>query len=132
MDEIGVEDPQHELDLIRRELSDARLNPGQVQAYISALQLLDVMMQQQAAAAAAAAQAGQQGQDVQMAQDQMAQPTGMEDQNQPGMPTGPGGPPPPGTNAPGSGGLQLQGLIRQKGGVATPMSQVVLPPLGTE
>ena len=129
MDEIGVEDPQHELDLIRRELADARLNPGQVQAYISSLQLLDQLMQMQAAQQAAAQQAGQAGQNVQQAQDQQAQPTGMEDQNQPGMPTGPGGAPPPGTNAPG--GLELQGLIRQKGGVATPMSQVVLPPLET-
>lgn len=129
MDDIGIEDPQHELDLIRRELADARLNPGQVQAYISSLQLLNQLMQMQAQQAAAA---GQQGQDIQQAQDQAAQPTGLEDQNQPGMATGPGGPPPPGTNAPGDVGLQLQGLIRQKGGVATPMSQVVLPPLGTE
>lgn len=129
MDETGVEDPQHELDLIRAELADARLNPGQVQAYISSLMLMQQLMQQQAAADAAAA--GQQGQDEQMAQDQAAQPTGLEDQNQPGMASGPGGPPPPGTNAPGDVGLQLQGLIRQKNGVATPMSQVVLPPLET-
>jgi hypothetical protein len=128
MDEIGVEDPQHEMDLIRRELADARLNPGQVQAYISALQLLDQLVQMQAQQAQAA-QAGQQGQDVQQAQDQQAQPTGLEDQNQPG--TMPGGPPAPGAAAPGSSGLQLQGLIRQKSGEATAMSQVVLPPLGT-
>lgn len=129
MDETGVEDPQHELDLIRAELADARLNPGQVQAYISSLMLMQQLMAQQAQQEAAAA--GQQGQDVQMAQDQAAQPTGLEDQNQPGMASGPGGPPPPGTNAPGDVGLQLQGLIRQKNGVATPMSQVVLPPLET-
>lgn len=128
MDEIGVEDPQHEMDLIRRELADARLNPGQVQAYISALQLLDQLMKMQAQQEQAA-QAGQQGQDTQQAQDQQAQPTGLEDQNQPG--TMPGGPPAPGAAAPGSGGLQLQGLIRQKGGVATPMSQIVLPDLGS-
>lgn len=131
MDDIGIEDPQHELDLIRRELADARLNPGQVQAYISSLQLLNQLMAMQQAQAQEAAAAGQHGQDVQQAQDQAAQPTGLEDQNQPGMATGPGGPPPPGTNAPGDVGLQLQGLIRQKGGVATPMSQVVLPPLET-
>jgi len=129
MDETGVEDPQHELDLIRAELADARLNPGQVQAYISSLMLMQQLMAQQAQQEAAAA--GQQGQDTQMAQDQAAQPTGLEDQNQPGMASGPGGPPPPGTNAPGDVGLQLQGLIRQKNGVATPMSQVVLPPLET-
>lgn len=128
MDEIGVEDPQHELDLIRRELADARLNPGQVQAYISALQLLGQLMQTQPQGNPD--ETGQQGQDVQTAQDQQAQPTGDESGNQPGMPTGPGGPPPPGTNAPGDVGLQLQGLIRQKGGVATPMSQIVLPTVG--
>lgn len=132
MDEIGVEDPQHELDLIRRELADARLNPGQVQAYISSLQLLNQLMQMQQQPQPDPSAAGQQGQDTQMAQDQMAQPTGDEAGNQPGMPTGPGGPPPPGTNAPGDVGLQLQGLIRQKGGVATPMSQIVLPNLGSK
>jgi hypothetical protein len=125
MDEIGVEDPQHELDLIRRELADARLNPGQVQAYISALQLLDQLMQMQAQQQAAVdpAAAGDQGQAVQQAQDQQAQPTGFEDQN---LATGPGGAPAPGAPIP---GLELQGLIRAKNGVATPMSQIVLPPL---
>lgn len=126
MDETGVDDPQHELDLIRAELADARLNPGQVQAYISAMQLMLQMMQQQQQQAAVEAQA-EQGQNIQQAQDQQAQPTGLEDENQPGMATGPGGPPPPGTDAPGGLGLQLEGLIRQQGGTATAMNQVKLP-----
>lgn len=127
MDEIGIDDPLHELDLIRGELSDARLNPGQVQSYISAVQLLLSMAQQQQQQQAAAA--GQQGQNTQQAQDQQAQPTGLNDQNQPGMATGPGGPPPPGAAAPGGMGLQLDGLIRQQGGTATAMNQVKLPPV---
>ena len=128
MDEIGIDDPQHEMDLIRAELADARLNPGQVQAYISSMQLMMQLMQMQQQQPDPNA-AGDQGQNVQQAQDQQAQPQGLQDQNQPGMPTGPGGAPPPGTNPPGGMGLQLQGLIRQKGGTATPMNQVVLPPV---
>lgn len=128
MDEIGVDNPRHEMDLIRQELSDPRLNPGNVQSFISAVELLKTLFQQPANPNAA--QNGQTGQNVQQAQDQQAQPTQFQDQNAPGnLPSAPGGPPPAGTSAPS--GLELQGLIRQSGSQARAMNQVVLPPIRT-
>ena len=129
MDEIGVDNPRHELDLIRQELSDPRLNPGQVQSFISAMQLLMALMAQQQQPQPGAGQPGQNGQNVQMNQNQQAQPNLLPDQNQGGIPTAPGSPPPPGAPPAGGLGLQLQGLVRQSGGKSTAMNQVVLPPV---
>ena len=110
MDEIGVDNPRHELDLIRQELSDPRLNPGQVQSFISAMQLLMALMAQQQQPQPAWGQPGQNGQNVQMNQNQQAQPNLLPDQNQGGIPTAPGSPPPPGAPPAGGLGLQLQEL----------------------
>lgn len=133
MDEIGVDNPQHELDLIRQELSDARINPGQVQAFVSALQLMMATAQQQAAQQAPPGgpeETGETGQNIQQAQNQQAQPGQFPDQNQPGVATAQGSPPPPGAPAPG--GLQLQGMIQtgRRGigaGQAQALGRVQLP-----
>lgn len=123
MDELGIENPQQMQALIEAEQSNARLNPGAVQANLAAM----LLVQQVEAAEAANAQGAQamaNATEATMQQEaQEAAPQKTEDMNQPA--TMPGGAPPPG--APAAGG-ELQPIIRQTpSGESQAMSQVMLP-----
>lgn len=127
MDELGIENPQQMQALIEEEQSNARLNPGAVQANLAAVLLTqqieaaDAAKAQQAAAMGAATDANMQQ------QEQMATPPGTEDMNQPA--TAAGSPPPPGAPMPGGG--ELQPMVQQTAsGESQAMSRVMLPRTG--
>lgn len=120
MDELGVDNPQEEIEKIMMERSNAHLFPGDAQAIAAVAATLQAI-----AAQAGAGQAAAQGQNAQQGavQDQQeAQPTLTEDQN--GPPTGVGGPPPAG----GGIGGQFRPIVRQSpSGESLPMSELRLP-----
>jgi hypothetical protein len=124
MDQIGLENPEQMLALIESEMSNARLNPQDVQAYAAVLQLFQAIAAQQQQNAAIASQQAAEAQGPAQAAAQQAQPTGFVDQNQPM--SQPGMAPPPGAGVPGGIG-ELQGLVRNTpGGASQSMSQIKL------
>jgi hypothetical protein len=126
MDQIGLENPEQMLALIEAEMSNARLNPQDVQAYAGVLQLFQAIVAQQAQNAAMASQEAAQAQVPAQAAAQQAQPTGFEDQNQPM--SQPGMAPPPGAGTPGNIGT-FEALVRNTpGGQSQSMSQLKLTP----
>jgi hypothetical protein len=119
MDELGVDSPHDMIEKIRKERIDPQLFPGDTQAYVAVMRMLqELQMQGQAAQQAqvqAAAQAGAQSQGAQQAAAQAAIPSGSEAQNQsaPTQPASmPGSPPPPGGPAPSGLPFSNQTLIR--------------------
>lgn len=129
MDEVGIENPQQALEMIRRESSDPKIFPERAQAFAAVQSTLLALMQamQQMQAAGAAQEAANEGMGAQTAAqqaDQRAQPTLTEDQNAPATQAGMA--PPPGAPAPVGGELQM--LVRQPagGGDAQAMSQIAL------
>lgn len=124
MDELGIENPQQMQALIEAEQSNARLNPGAVQANLAAM-LLTQQVEQAQAAAAQQAQATANATDATMKQQgQQMTPPRMEDMNQPA--TAMGGSPPPGAPSPTG---ELQPMIQQTpSGESQAMSRVMLPP----
>lgn len=126
MDELGVDSPEKEIDLIKKERMDASLFPGDVNAYIAVMAAMQTMQQNQAAMQQqiAAMQADAKGQ--QQAAAQQAQPQGIQGDNaeSPGMPaTAAGGPPP----ANGQGPIAGTTLIRaQPGGGAQVLNQLAI------
>jgi hypothetical protein len=124
MDEVGVDNPLEEINRIMAERSNAHLFPGDAQAIAAVVATLQAIAAQQGAQGQAAegqgAQAGAQ-QDA-----QQAQPTLGEGDNQGGVPTGPGSPPPGEASAPLGG--EFRPIVRQSGaGPAQPMSELRLP-----
>jgi hypothetical protein len=130
MDEIGVENPLEEIERVKAERSDAHLFPGDAQAIAAVLATLQQIQATQAQMTGAgqaqeAAAEGQGAQEGAQQDAQQAQPTGMEDMNNPMLQ--PGMAPPPGGAAPGLGG-ELQPIVRQTpGGDSQAMSQIVMP-----
>jgi hypothetical protein len=128
MNQIGVEAPEAELQIIQQELANLRINPASVQAQVSVftimakLEQMRMQNQQMAQEMAQMEQASQgqppgsvlnpeQGQAALQAQQAQAQPAGFEDQNQPM--TQAGMPPPAGAPGPGGGPATLTALTRQ-------------------
>lgn len=129
MDEIGIEAPEHELQVIQSELNNIDLNPEAVQAKTAIYSVMLQIMQQQQELAMMIGQTVQQGsqpangvlaqaqgaQNASMVQQQAQQPSGLpEDMNTPQPTTQAGMAPPAGAPAPGAtGGPQVTSLIRQ-------------------
>ena len=128
MNQIGVEAPEAELQIIQQELANLKINPASVQAQVSVftimaqLEQMRMQNQQMAQQMAQMEQASQgqppgsvlnpeQGQAALQAQQAQAQPMGFEDQNQPM--TQAGMPPPAGAPGPGGGPAALTALTRQ-------------------
>lgn len=126
MDELGIENPQQMQALIEEEQSNARLNPGEVQAYLASVLLTQQIEQAEAAKAQEAQAQAQASQKTMQQAAQEATPPATEDMNQPA--TAPGSPPPPGAPTPGGG--ELQPMIQQSGGDSEAMSRVMLPRTG--
>ncbi len=134
MDEIGVDNPEDELELIRQEQTDISLNPGNVQVIAAVVAQVVTMMAQNPQIGSALGNLipmgnNLQGQGAQMLAEQGRQPAGFEDQNQPmsqpGMPPQAGGAPPTQAGAP---AMQGQTLIRpQPNGGAIALNQTRLP-----
>jgi len=112
MDELGVDSPLAMIQTIEKERMNPRLFPGDTQAYVAVI----AMLQQYQMTEATMAQQGLGGdpaadsQGAMMAAAQGAQPQGTQGDNGSGVPqpaTAPGSPPPQG-----AGGLQNQTLIR--------------------
>jgi hypothetical protein len=125
MDQIGIEAPEAELDIIRSEQTDIDLNPGAVQAKVSIYPILQQVLQQQAQmgqqlealtgassgapeSILAQSQSAVNGAQAALQSQGPAAPT--EDQNLP--PTAAGSPPPPGAPIPGGGGQTQTTLVR--------------------
>lgn len=127
MDELGVDNPQYMLSIVEKERSNPRLFPGDAQAFLATVQLLQAIQQQQQMAAQQAALQAQSAANGANADTQEMTPTKTEDMNQPQ--TQAGSAPPGGSPAPGGGiGAELQPLIRQTpSGESQSMSQLVLP-----
>jgi hypothetical protein len=143
MDNLGVDSPEDELKLIQLERSNPQLFPGDVQAWVAVLNMVQSMQAQQAQLQATqqALQAPQQaalGVSPLAASESGAaaaqntafemQPALGQDMNQAGPTqpmTAPGGPPPEGSNAPGS---LPSSLVRSTPtGQATATQQVIIP-----
>jgi type II secretory pathway pseudopilin PulG len=143
MDNLGVDSPEDELKLIQLERSNPQLFPGDVQAWVAVLNMVQTMQAQQAQIQATqqALQAPQQaalGVSPLAASESGAaaaqntafemQPALGQDMNQAGPTqpmTAPGGPPPQGTNAPGT---LPSSLVRSTPtGQATSTQQVIIP-----
>jgi hypothetical protein len=124
MDELGVDAPERELDLIRAERSDPHLFPGDVNAYVAVVAALAQMQQQQAQMQQSLAAMQGQAQGQLQAQGQTASPQGFQGDNGASPPqpaTGPGTPPP----AAGQGPIQGTTLIRaQANGGAQTLNQL--------
>lgn len=112
MDQVGIESPEAMKGAIRDEQMDPMLNPEAVQAYVAIFPILQQVMSQQQAMQQQVAELAAQGQggmsptaQAQSAANgmqnaaQSAQPTGVEDQNQPMTQAGMA--PPPGAGAQG-------------------------------
>lgn len=132
MDEVGIDSPEENLQIVLKELANPRLNPAQVQqfaAVLATLQSIEAQANAQAAAQSpqAAIQQGAGAAAQGQAAAQAAAPTGLEDQNSPA--TGVGSAPPPGASTPGGGiGATLEPLVRQTpSGQSQALSQIVLP-----
>jgi hypothetical protein len=139
MDELGIDSPEDELLLIAQENSNMALNPGKVQQQLAAIATEQQMQLQAQQAQLAQSQQGatpgaalgqaqdQTGTNNANAQAQQAQPAQFADQNQGGIPTGPGGVPPAqpgGANAP---QVQQTTLVRSSPtGKGTTLNQVAI------
>ncbi len=132
MDELGVDSPLEMMQKIENERTNPKLFPGDTQAYVAVLQLLQQMQAmgaQQAPVPSGAGPAASAPGNVQNAA-QAAQPQGLPGQNadsasQPG--SAPGSPPPPGAPSAGAGGLTNQTLIRPNAaGGAQTLQQIKL------
>lgn len=124
MDELGIENPLQEMDRIRKERGDIHLFPQDAQGTAAVWALIQQISQQMGMSPNQAAA----NQNPAQAAAQQAQPTGTQDQNQPGTQpmTQAGSAPPPG--APTPIGATYQPLERfTPGGQAQAMSQIQLP-----
>jgi len=99
-DELGIDSPEDEEDLIVEERSNAHLFPGDVQTFVAVMAALQAMQAQAAAlqqpAGAVPTANDQTGQNAATAAAQQAQPTLGQDQNQGGQPMTQAGMAPPG------------------------------------
>lgn len=128
MDELGVNSPLEMIQKIEVERMNPKLFPGDTQAYVAVLNMLQQLQAQMAAMGGQPPVPGaEESQNQLQAEQQAAQPQGIQGDNgeslaQPA--TAAGGPPPPGAGVPG-GGLQNQTLIRaQPNGSAQTLQQI--------